>query len=201
MGDTEMPKPKDFWDKIDVGGKVLISAVALLVTCSVNRSAAKRQANEKMLDFAMRILEKPDTSTSDSLHAWALRTFDAAANVSYVDLSDSARTELREGAWVLPNPKQLRVRIMFKPGTSSTPAFQVRDNLEAAGYANTEVRSDTQAFPNLTEVRYYYPDDSANARTLNSYLQHLLPTGSRLNPSLDRAPGHVPGELHVYVKQ
>lgn len=205
---AERPKPLGRWEKADIGAKILISLTALSVTWYAGNAAQAREANEKMMDVAIRILESPETRETATLRPWALKVFQKAANVSWEDLSPEAATALAKGGqlpppetWVLPNPQQLRIRILFPGQATGNHAFQIRDSLVAGGYADTEVRPENGSFPDSTEVRFYYAADSANAWALNQYLQHLLPTKSRPNDSSGRARGHVQGELHVYVKQ
>ena len=209
METTDQKQTKDSWDRADIIGKLIISVAALLITVCLNTSAARRQSNEKMLDVAVRILERPDTSTSDSLRTWALTLFRNAAKVSWAELPAKADSALSNGAqlpapaaWTLPNPGQLRVRILSKfGGTQTGLAAQIRDSLVALGYSDTEAREVRGEFPNSTEVRYYYPEDGANARSLNEHLKHLLNLKTRSNSEPHPASNHVPGELHVYLQQ
>ena len=87
---------KDFWDKLRIGtgvaGTILIPVVIAFVTWQVNSGLKERDAQIRMVELAVGILQQePNPETGTGLREWAVSVIDEQSGVK---LSPAAKSAL-----------------------------------------------------------------------------------------------------------
>jgi hypothetical protein len=88
-----MSEPKDFWDKAEIVGKVLVPIVVGVSVWLWNVERTKFQTTATMTQIAIGVLTgEPSENGSDALREWAISVLRNPSNPP--ELSDSAATQL-----------------------------------------------------------------------------------------------------------
>jgi hypothetical protein len=89
---AEKPKPKDWWDKADILGKLVIVPVLTgLVLLFANRYVESMREESATVGYAVQILLQPQTAENAAQRAWAVEVIDKHSDVA---LGDKVRAEL-----------------------------------------------------------------------------------------------------------
>jgi hypothetical protein len=210
MAEKEPFKKRDLWDKADVAGKWLIPTVVLFATLWFNSALKEREANQKTFEVAIGVLRAPGSDETKVLRQWALAEFQKVAGTAGATLPTEAIEEIKKGAQLpgtsqlqLPTAGELRVSIIRLEGSSAEQSERVRSALITAGYTNVSATErPLNSFPDRAEVRFYYPADSQNAKSLSDYINSAFGIAIQPNDrSQDRdASRHRAGDLHIYLR-
>lgn len=199
---------KDIWDKLDIlGSKFLIPIVLALIPILYSYTEKEGDAKMKTLELVIGILNvKSSDTTNNSIRKWASNTFE---KITDCKLPSDVKNAVDKGKPLidrelqLSNSEQLRVVIIYLRG-KDTNAVKLRTKLENAGYSNIILfESSQEKFPQNSEVRFYYPGDSQNAKTLSDYIKKKLQFDAEpVDKSLDEVKlnKHQLGELHIYLR-
>ncbi|MGK7927813.1 MAG: hypothetical protein AB4290_21680 [Spirulina sp.] len=209
MSESQTNQKKDYWDKADIVSKWLIPIIIVFVTIWFDSAQREREARQKTLEAAIAVLQAPQSDDTQELRAWALQTFKKLTEEASADLTPEAVDELKNTPLPtgsppldIPNPERLRVSIIRFEGSSDDKSEQIKSALIAGKYNNIRMTERRAPFPDNSEVRFYYPADSQNAKSLRDYIHNVLDFEIELNDrSLDDdATSHRPGDLHVYIR-
>jgi hypothetical protein len=214
-------KKRDRWDKADVVGKWLIPVAVVLATFWFDYTLKEREArqrtfeveraaNQKTFEVAIGVLQAPKSDETQFLRGWALEEFRKVTGIANANLPSGAIEEIQKGAQLpgtsqlrLPTPGELRVSIIRLKGASADESERIKSALSTAGYTNvTTAERPQDSFPDTAEVRFYFPADSQNAKSLSDYINGILGVATRVNDKSQEqdVSSHRPGDLHVYVK-
>lgn len=203
---AEKGEPRDFWDKADVASKWLIPVAVAVATLGFNMLTSARQAKEKNLEVAISILQVPSGPQSTALRKWALSVF-----ASQTGIQEAAIEELKQGESLptsLPiqqpvNAPSLKVSIIRLQGSPTTDADRITQALSSGTYSRiTSREAPANAFPDQSEVRFYFPEDKQSAQALSETINQSLNVQTRLRDRSQDADvsNHRRGDLNVYLR-
>ncbi len=198
---------KDIWDKLEIlGSKFLLPIVIALIPILYGYTEKERETDMKTLELVIGILNvKSSDSTNNSIRKWASNTFE---KITGQELSPEVKKAVDAGKpfvgseLQLLNSEQLRVVVIYLKDKEKK-AVQLRTDLENAGYNAIMMESFKEKFPQSSQVRYYYLEDSQNAKILSEYINAKLQLEAEPANKFSEevtSQKHQHGELHIYLR-
>ncbi len=192
---------KDIWDKLGiVVSKILLPIFLACAPYFYSNQETKREADMKTLELVIDILNVKSSDTSnDSLRKWASDTLE---KITAQHLSPEVKKAVDAGKPLVGSNFQLKVLIIYLKGKDKN-AMELKTSLENEGYNVIMLDVSEEQFPQKSQVRFYYPEDSQNAKTLCEYINNKLkykieePTDKSKEQNINK---HQLGELHIYLR-